>query len=107
MNIEKVFQNKKLVYAFTILSAFAILGCMASPAVYQPQVEESSIVGLIVGALVGVVVAVALLPTIANQTASLEADTAGDLDTSEEALIGLWPLLIIVGVMMAIIGMAL
>lgn len=71
------------------------------------EVHDANIVKLLVGALVGVVVAGALMPIIANQTAVLETDSVGDLSTQEESLIGLWPLLVIVGVMIAIIGFAL
>ena len=66
--------------------------------------NNGSVIGLIVSLVVGVTVASALLPTVFNQTADLEEDTAGDLDTDEEALIGVWNILIIVGVMLAIIG---
>lgn len=89
--------------SFCVLSCFIGASVMSEPA----GVNESGIIGLIVGSLVGVVVAVALIPTIANQTATLELDTAGDLDTTEETLIGLWPLLIVLGVMLAILGYAL
>jgi len=102
---------KKYIKLSAIFTALLIMGCfgqtLLAPSDSQIEASESSIVGMIVGALVGVVVAVALIPTIANQTTTLETDTAGDLDTAEEDLVGLWPLLIIVGVMMAIIGLAL
>lgn len=98
----------------SVLASICLLGAFLGSNVYADtfedrlyNIDESSIAGMLVGALVGVVVAGALLPVIANQTAVLETDSAGDLDTNEETLIGLWPLLIIVGVMMAIIGFAL
>lgn len=72
---------------------------------YFDGIHTQSIIGVLVGALVGVVVAVSLIPTIANQTAVLEADD-DNLSASEQQLVGLWPLLIIVGVMLAIIGIA-
>jgi len=102
--------KKNLKYLSVLFTAMCVVGFGLSATFSNDlmvEAEESSIVGMIVGALVGVVVAVALIPTIANQTAALERDTAGDLETAEESLIGLWPLLIIVGVMMAIIGLAL
>lgn len=67
---------------------------------------ESSIASMLILALVGVIIAGALLPIIANQTAVIEADTT-NFSSNEISLIGLWPLLIVVGVMMAIIGFAL
>ncbi len=95
--------------ALSVLCSLIIATTMiVSPAIaVDALVEESSIITVMVALVVGVVVATALLPTIFNQTAVLEADTAGDLDTDEEALIGVWNILIIVGVMIAIIGMVL
>lgn len=108
MDIEKTFASRRNRTVFALVASFVVLGaiCGASP-LAQDANYEAGIVGMIVGALVGVVVAVALIPVIANQSATLQTDSAGDLDTSEEALIGLWPLLVIVGVMMGIIGLAL
>lgn len=98
----------KKAWILSLVVSVAILGLSFVPATAgEVDVEKQSIGGMVVGALVGVVIAVALIPVIANQTADLERDTPEDLDTSEETLVGLWPLLIIVGVMMAIIGMAL
>lgn len=105
VNIKTVLENHKKAIACIVALGLLVTGTYCISGVSQVEVIESSIVGLIVGALVGVVVAVALIPTIANQTATLE--TNADLDTSEQTLVGLWPLFIIVGVMMAIIGMAL
>jgi hypothetical protein len=98
--------NKKILSAIVGLSLLCAIGSFALTD-QESTIEryEQSIIGLIVGALVGVVVAVALLPTIANQTNTLKADD--ELTDSEQSLVGLWTLLIIVGVMMAIIGMAL
>jgi len=106
MKIDEIMKNRKAVLAISLISALAILGCgFNSVTASETGIQEASIVGLVVGALVGVVVAVALLPTIANQTGTLESNA--DLSTAEQGLVGLWPLLIIMGVMMAIIGMAL
>lgn len=69
------------------------------------ELEHASIATFIVAILVGVVVANALIPTIANQTAQLEAND--DLETAEQDLVGIWDLVIIVGVMLMIIKMAL
>ena len=90
----------------SILLAVVTISAFGFSTVYEEsQYQEGSIIGLVVGALVGIVVAVALIPTIANQTADLEENA--NLSTAEQSLVGLWPLLIIVGVMMAIIGIAL
>lgn len=96
--------NKVLTFgiAICVVAGFAGFGVTN-----YDYANEAGIVGLIVGSLVGVLVASALLPTIANQTAVLETDTAGDLSTGEESLIGTWILLVIVGVMLGIIGLAL
>ena len=101
--------NKKIFGIVMALSLIGLTGLSFSGiAVTDPiEVCEASIAGMLIGALVGVVVAAALLPIIGNQTTTLETDSAGDFSTSEESLIGLWPTLIIVGVMMAIIGFAL
>ena len=95
--------NKLFTFAvgICVLAAFIGAGSTVAP------VEEQGIVGMVVGALVGVLVASALLPTIANQTVTLETDSAGDLSVGEESLIGTWILLVIVGVMLGIIGLAL
>lgn len=69
------------------------------------EADHASIATFVVAILVGVVVANALIPTIANQTAQLEANT--DLETEEQDLVGIWDLVIIVGVMLMIIKMAL
>ena len=104
----KVNKTLTVLVAFTVMScAFGFGGLMGQISYDGLEVRESGIVGLIVGSLVGVLVASALLPVIANQTTTLEADAAGDLETSEEGLIGTWNLLIIVGVMLAIISLAL
>lgn len=102
--------NQTKIFAMFIGGLLCALGCFAVSGAYvndPVEVAEASIAGMLVGALVGVVVAGALLPIIGNQTTVLETDSAGDFSTSEESLIGLWPTLIIVGVMMAIIGFAL
>jgi uncharacterized membrane protein YccC len=100
--MEKLYKHKYL-GAF-VISALMLTGFMVSP-VCQSNIDESSIVGLIVGALVGVVVAVALLPTIANQSSTLAVNA--DLDDASQTLVRLWPLFVVIGVFMAIIGMAL
>lgn len=101
-------KNTLLSVAFTLIVCVAAIGNYAYADGFEERIEgrtEASIPGMIVGALVGVVVAAALLPTIANTTATLEDNT--DLDTAEQTLVGQWTLLIIVGVMLAIIGLAL
>jgi len=112
----------KLTKISAVFTALLLFGFFAQSIISQTdekvEIYNSDIVTLVVGALVGIVVAVALIPTIANQTTTLEDDyqdnatgvstshsgDTGDLDSAEEDLVGLWPLLIIVGVMMAIIG---
>lgn len=87
------------------LSCLLLTGFLASPVLGQAiDVEQGNIIKLILGIVIGVTVAGALLPGIFNDTATLETDSAGDLDTSEEGLIGVWNILIIVAVMMAIVG---
>lgn len=100
-------EKKKQRAIFSIIASALLISCFIGGSVIgqETDVVESSIGAMVITALVGVVIAVALLPIIANQTATLENDT--NLDTSEQTLVGLWPLLIIVGVMMAIIGFAL
>ena len=86
---------------------FAFVGQVVYEDGMDERVEEANLAKAIVGLLVGIVVATNLLPTIFNQTTTLEADANDDLDASEEGLIGVWPIIIIVGVMMAIIGIML
>lgn len=75
--------------------------------VMETEFEENGIVGLVVGALVGILVATALLPVIADNINTLEEDTNDNFSQDEEDLIGTWNLLIIVGIMIAIVGLAL
>lgn len=73
--------------------------------VIENEKEEGAIAMMLIGALIGVYVASVLLPLIANKTAELEDNS--DLDSGEQDLVGTWVLFIILGVMGAIIGMAL
>lgn len=99
--------NKKVQLLGTVLCTLAVIGCFAvNNAFFENQAVEAGIVGLIVSALIGVIIAGALGPTIFEQIHDLENDTGSHLSTGEENLIGTWTLLIIVGVMMAIISMA-
>jgi len=73
----------------------------------EHEAYTSGIIGGVVSLVIGVAVAVAMLPNVFNDTAELEADSAGDLDSSEESLIGTWNVVIIAGIMLMIIGMVL
>ncbi len=62
---------------------------------------KAAFVGLfasLIAALIVLIVYINLTPTYANQTAVLETDTAGDLSTSEESLIGLSTLAWVLGI---------
>lgn len=111
--------DRKKLFVLCLAIAFVAVGgfgfaVIASPFGYDVteaihyrnlEVQHSSIATFVVAILVGVVVANALIPTIANQTAQLETNT--DLETEEQDLVGIWDLVIIVGVMLMIIKMAL
>lgn len=99
--MEKIYKHKIAIAFF--ISAVCLVGAFASP-VCQSNVDESSILNLIVYALIGVVIAVALIPTIANQSHLLEINA--ELDGASQTLVGLWPLLVVVGVFLAIIKLA-
>lgn len=90
----------------TLFSILTVCGVVLAPGIVSNTNADIVEAGpmMIISGLVTVVIAVALLPTIANQTANLETDAAGDLDTTEETLIGLWPLLLIIGIAMTFVG---
>lgn len=112
MITEKLYKNSKAISVISALMfvAVAFVGVTFASNGYditeQLVTNEASIVSMVVYLLIGIVVATHLLPTIFNNTAVLETDSAGDLDTNEESLIGTWNILIIVGIMLAIIGVA-
>lgn len=93
---------------FSVFLSFAVLLGLTGNVLYESQIDvaQSSLGGAVITLLVGIVVAVNLLPIIFNQTNTLETDAGGYLDTNEESIIGVWNILIIVGVMLAIIGIA-
>jgi hypothetical protein len=105
METINISQNKMklMTVAVSLLFCFGIVSSIAFSK--EVNVDQAS-VGLIIGGLVTVIVAGALLPLIVNQTAELSANEE-ITGTNMESLIGLWPLLIVVGVMLAIIGIAL
>lgn len=112
MNLKNISKNNKLTIFASLIMALAVVSSFSASALFYDDTrvdniiaEEASIGGMVIGLLVGIVIAVNLMPIIANQTASLESNA--DLDSSEQTLVGLWTLLIIVGIMMAIIGVAL
>lgn len=103
--LEKLEKNKK--YQVAMACAFAcivVTGFYVDDAVYD-NVLESGLVGMIIGALLAVVVAAALLPTIAENTVGLENNNS-DLDSTEQTVIGLWPLFVVLGVALGLIGFA-
>ena len=68
------------------------------------ETYSSGLITGIIGIVVGVAVATAILPNVFNNTHTLETDSAGDLDTNEESLIGVWNIVIIAGVMLSILA---
>lgn len=105
-------KERKKLKVLSVLCSLVMCLAFASSVVVSEQYEEryehyeSNLGKGVITLLVGIVIAVNILPIIFNQTTTLETDTAGDLDTNEESLIGTWNILIIVGVMLGIIAIA-
>ena len=98
---EKMYKHKVL-FAVLASALFISLGAVS---VQNAGVMESGAAGIVVSALIAVVIAGALLPTIFNQTTTLAENE--EVDDTSEVIIGLWPLLVVIGVALAIIGIAL
>jgi len=94
--------NKFLTLACAFTFVFALT---AGSMVYNDYYDVAGIPGMVIGALVGVVFAVTLLPIIGNQSNELEADST-NFTSTERTIIGLWPLLIVLGVVFALVGWA-
>ena len=105
-NIMKCVYGNKILFSL-IASALMISAFGFSMAVEQNNYIEAGPVGMVVAALLTVVIAASILPTLANQSNVLAVDTPGDLDTTSETLIGLWPLFVIIGVSIALLAFAL
>lgn len=103
-------KNKKIMALALFCASLMVMGIAVGnvlSADAHVEIMESSVIGLVVGGMIAVIIAGALLPTIFNQSDNA-VDEAEDFNRdTEAALIDLWPLLIVVGVMLAIIGMAL
>lgn len=104
---EIIYKNRKVLsIAFTLAFTFACIGNFVYAESFEDRLEyevyEESLGKIVVSLLLGIVVAVNVLPIIFNQTNTLESNA--DLDTNEQSLVSTWNILIIVGVMMAIIG---
>ena len=62
---------------------------------------QVSLVASLIGVFIFAIVATALLPTIADQVAAAKG---GNLSTTDDALITLWPTFIIIGGLLAILA---
>ena len=70
----------------------------------EVETNEGGVAGSFIGLVISLVLAMKLAPTLFNETTTLETDTAEDLDTSEESLIGLIPLFVIFGLIGIVVG---
>lgn len=101
----KLLINKPLTVMVCLMFAGISIGVGGFASGIDYEAHEGGIVGGIIGAFVGILVATTIGPIIFNDTAELERDTAGDLDASEETIVGTWTLFVVLGVMMAVIGL--
>lgn len=62
---------------------------------------QISIVASLIGIFIFAIVATALLPTIADQIAAAQG---GNLSSTDDTLLGLWPTFIIIGGLLAILA---
>lgn len=62
---------------------------------------QISIVSSLIGIFIFAIVATALLPTIADQ---INAAQGGNLSSTDDTLLGLWPTFIIIGGLLAILA---
>ncbi len=62
---------------------------------------QVSIVASLIGVFIFAIVATALLPTIADQVTAAQG---GNLSTTDDTLLGLWPTFIVIGGLLAILA---
>lgn len=72
--------------------------------IVKEEVEQESLAGGFIGLVVGGVLAMKIAPIFFNATATLETDSAGDLSTDEESLVGILPYMLIFGIIGMVVG---
>jgi cell division protein FtsX len=76
------------------------MGCFFTPRWWNMR-KAQGLVGGLIGIFIFAIIATALLPTIADQVNTAQG---GNLTSTDDTLLGLWPTFIVIGGLIAILA---